>query len=124
MSTSERKNFNSASTVVKGQTFFNSDEMRNEWLGRAGEGHTFNREVTKALTDAGVLYEPDKVARTLSLTFQASGPETRQPFIALEGHQERLAAFVSQVDMPCFRQLLHCLDTLGRLMPVDAFRDL
>jgi hypothetical protein len=34
----------------------------------------------KALTDAGVLYEPDKVARTLSLTFQASGPETRQPF--------------------------------------------
>jgi hypothetical protein len=34
----------------------------------------------KALTDAGVLYEPDKVARTLSLTFRASTPETRQPF--------------------------------------------
>jgi hypothetical protein len=43
---------------------------RAEWLIRR----------VKALADAGVLYEPDKVARTLSLTFQASAPETRQPY--------------------------------------------
>lgn len=35
------------------QSFFVSEQMRNEWRGRAGEGHTFNREVATALRNAG-----------------------------------------------------------------------
>lgn len=36
-----------------GQTFFQSAAMRNGWLGRAGEGHTFNHELAEKLTAAG-----------------------------------------------------------------------
>jgi len=35
------------------QAFFRTKEMRNTWWGKAHEGHTFNAEVTKALSDAG-----------------------------------------------------------------------
>ncbi len=45
------------------------DSGRAEWLiGRM-----------KALADAGVLFEPDKVAKILSLTLQARAPQTREP---------------------------------------------
>jgi hypothetical protein len=33
--------------------FFQSNEMRNTWYGRAGEGHTFNRDLAEALRAAG-----------------------------------------------------------------------
>ena len=35
------------------QAFFRTKEMRNTWLGKAHEGHTFNTEVAKALSEAG-----------------------------------------------------------------------
>jgi hypothetical protein len=35
------------------QTFFCTKEMRNAWWGKAREGHTFNAEVAKALSEAG-----------------------------------------------------------------------
>lgn len=35
------------------QAFFRTTEMRNIWLGKAHEGHTFNAEVAKALSGAG-----------------------------------------------------------------------
>jgi hypothetical protein len=35
------------------QAFFRTNEMRDAWLGKAREGHTFNAEVAKALSDAG-----------------------------------------------------------------------
>ncbi len=35
------------------QAFFHSKEMRDTWWGKAHEGHTFNAEVAKALSDAG-----------------------------------------------------------------------
>ncbi|TAK37642.1 MAG: hypothetical protein EPO30_10420 [Lysobacteraceae bacterium] len=34
-------------------SFFSSDQMRNEWLGVAGEGHTFNHEVAELLMADG-----------------------------------------------------------------------
>ncbi len=37
------------------QSFFVSDQMRNEWRGSAGEGHTFNHEVATALSQAGYM---------------------------------------------------------------------
>lgn len=36
-----------------GQAFFQSEVMRNDWLGRAGEGHTFNHQLAEKLTAAG-----------------------------------------------------------------------
>ncbi|NUN12968.1 MAG: hypothetical protein HUU55_04965 [Myxococcales bacterium] len=35
------------------QNFFRTTEMRNNWWGKAREGHTFNAKVAKALADAG-----------------------------------------------------------------------
>ncbi|WP_200864926.1 hypothetical protein [Pseudomonas viridiflava] len=35
------------------QSFFQSNEMRNIWWGKASEGHTFNRKVTQTLIEAG-----------------------------------------------------------------------
>ena len=35
------------------QSFFRSIEMRNTWLGKAHEGHSFNAEVAEAISDAG-----------------------------------------------------------------------
>ncbi|WP_173200636.1 hypothetical protein [Geobacter sp. SVR] len=35
------------------QDFFRTKEMRDTWWGKASEGHTFNAEVSKALSDAG-----------------------------------------------------------------------
>ena len=35
------------------RTFFRSREMRDAWLGKAREGHTFNAEVAKTLSEAG-----------------------------------------------------------------------
>lgn len=35
------------------QTFFRTKEMRDSWWGKAHEGHTFNAEVAKALSEAG-----------------------------------------------------------------------
>ncbi|ESS72588.1 hypothetical protein MGMO_53c00470 [Methyloglobulus morosus KoM1] len=36
-----------------GQSFFQSDEMKNTWWGKASEGHSFNAEVAQRLLDAG-----------------------------------------------------------------------
>lgn len=36
-----------------GQAFFQSAAMRNDWLGRAGEGHTFNHQLAEKLTASG-----------------------------------------------------------------------
>jgi hypothetical protein len=36
-----------------GQDFFSTKQMRDTWWGKAHEGHTFNAEVTKALSDNG-----------------------------------------------------------------------
>lgn len=35
------------------QSFFKSDEMRNAWWGKAGEGHSFNAHVARLLSNAG-----------------------------------------------------------------------
>jgi hypothetical protein len=35
------------------QSFFQSDEMKNSWWGKASEGHSFNAEVAQRLLDAG-----------------------------------------------------------------------
>ncbi|MFC1551196.1 hypothetical protein ACFL6P_01395 [Candidatus Latescibacterota bacterium] len=35
------------------QNFFRTDEMKNTWWGKVREGHTFNAEVAKALSEAG-----------------------------------------------------------------------
>ena len=42
-------------------------EMRDAWLGKAGEGHTFNAEVAKALLEAGwQVHENIKLAEVLN----------------------------------------------------------
>lgn len=35
------------------QSFFRTEKMRNDWWGKAREGHSFNAKVTKCLSDAG-----------------------------------------------------------------------
>ncbi|NTU74094.1 hypothetical protein HGB07_08190 [Candidatus Roizmanbacteria bacterium] len=45
--------FDGAYRGVLDQAFFRTKEMKNIWWGKAHEGHTFNAEVAKALSEAG-----------------------------------------------------------------------